>query len=111
MMKNWCLLGIICRYSPCGVGFPIFIFCIFIEKEKKEREDWCWYHVWYHIAPIYPEGMCATLSDNATMNNIHHGKGKAHATPESLWENLDDQSVIDTGIKNIIGKTSPEVWK
>ena len=33
------------------------------------------------------------------MNNTHYGKGKSHATPDSLWVTLYGQGLIDTGIQ------------
>ena len=49
------------------------------------------------MAPSYPEGMCPTLLNNATVYNIHHGKGKSYATPDSLCLKFYNKGVIDTG--------------
>ena len=42
--------------------------------------------------------MCTKISATATTKNTHYIRGKAYSTSESLWENLYDQGVIDTGI-------------
>ena len=42
--------------------------------------------------------MCTKISATDTTKNTHYIRGKAYSTSESLWENLYDQGVIDTGI-------------